>query len=72
MISAFNLLFALKKAKILANGTAPIYLRKTIEGDRLEFTTKRYINPFRWNASDQKMGGFHEEARALTNTLKQA
>ena len=47
MISTFNLLFSLKKAKILANGTAPIYLRITIEGDRLEFTTKRYINPSR-------------------------
>ena len=35
MISTFNLLFALKKAKILANGTAPIYLRKTVEWYRL-------------------------------------
>ena len=36
MISAFNLLIALRKAKILANGTAPIYLRVTIEGYRLD------------------------------------
>lgn len=70
MISTFNLLFALKKAKILANGTAPIYLRITIEGDRLEFTTKRYINPSRWNASAQKMAGSHEEARAFNQYLK--
>ena len=70
MISTFNLLFALKKAKILANGTAPIYLRINIEGDRLEFTTKRYINPSRWNASAQKMAGSHEQARAFNQYLK--
>lgn len=51
MISTFCLSFALKKTKILANGTAPIYLRITVEGDRIEFTTRRYINPARWNAA---------------------
>jgi hypothetical protein len=45
MISSFNLNFALKKSKLLANGTAPIYIRLTINGDRIEFTTKRYIIP---------------------------
>lgn len=70
MIRTINLLFALKKAKILANGTAPIYLRMTMEGERLEFTTKRYINPSRWNASAQKMAGTHEEARAFNQYLK--
>jgi len=37
MISTFCLNFALKKTKILANGTAPIYLRLSIEGQRIEF-----------------------------------
>ena len=34
MISTFCLNFALKKTKVLANGTAPIYRRLTIEGQR--------------------------------------
>ncbi|WP_144914394.1 Arm DNA-binding domain-containing protein [Mucilaginibacter frigoritolerans] len=70
MISAFCLNFALKKTKILANGTAPIYLRLTIEGDRIEFTTRRYVNPSRWNATTQKMTGTSEEARSFNLYLK--
>ncbi|MDP9079590.1 MAG: Arm DNA-binding domain-containing protein [Bacteroidota bacterium] len=33
--------FQLKKTKTLANGTAPIYLRITIDGSRVEFSTRR-------------------------------
>jgi hypothetical protein len=46
MISNF-LNFALKKTQILVTGTAPVYLRLTIEGQCIEFTTKRYITPSR-------------------------
>ena len=70
MISAFCLNFALKKTKILANGTAPIYLRLTIEGHRIEFTTRRYLNPSRWNTAAQKMRGTNEEARTFNLYLK--
>ena len=70
MISTFCLNFSLKKTKILANGTAPIYLRLTIEGDRIEFTTRRYVIPSRWNASAQKMSGTNEEARSFNLYLK--
>lgn len=45
MISTFCLSFVLKKTKVLANGTAPICLRITIDGERIEFKTKRYILP---------------------------
>jgi len=45
MIATFCLNFSLKKPKILANGTAPIYVRLTVEKQRLEFTTKRFILP---------------------------
>lgn len=70
MISTFNLNFALKKSKLLANGTAPIYIRLTINGNRIEFTTKRYIIPSKWNSTAQKMSGTHEEARSLNLYLK--
>lgn len=62
--------FMLKKTKILANGTAPIYLRITIAGERIEFTTKRYILPGRWNPNAQRMTGTTEEARIFNNYLK--
>lgn len=70
MISTFNLNFALKKSKLLANGTAPIYLRLTIEGNRIEFTTRRYINPSRWDVKAQKMTGTHQESRCFNLYLK--
>ncbi|MDB5141207.1 MAG: recombinase [Mucilaginibacter sp.] len=70
MITTFCLNFALKKTKRLANGTAPLYMRLTIEGNRVEFTTRRYVIPSRWNASAQKMTGTNEEARAFNLYLK--
>jgi hypothetical protein len=70
VISSISLNFALKKSKLLANGTAPIYLRLTIEGNRIEFTTRRYVNPAKWNSAAQKMTGTHEEARSFNLYLK--
>ncbi|MCO5948020.1 site-specific integrase [Mucilaginibacter flavidus] len=70
MIRTLCINFTLKKTKILANGTAPIYLRITINGGRVEFTTKRYILPSRWNAQMQKMTGTTEEARIFNTYLK--
>ncbi|MGZ3767819.1 MAG: Arm DNA-binding domain-containing protein, partial [Mucilaginibacter sp.] len=46
--------FILKKSKTLTNGTAPVYLRITVDGERVEFTTKRYILPARWKSDSQR------------------
>ena len=48
MNKTFNLLFFIKKSKIKANGTAPIYLRITIDGIPKEISSKRTIQPERW------------------------
>ncbi|WP_317127600.1 site-specific integrase [Mucilaginibacter kameinonensis] len=60
----------MKKSKTLTNGTAPIYLRLTVSGERVEFTTRRYIKPERWNGNTQKMNGTNDEARVFNNYLK--
>lgn len=70
MNKTFSLLFYVKKAKILANGTAPIYLRITIDGKRKEITTKRHIEPEKWNPITQKVNGNSEEVKALNSYLK--
>ncbi|WP_419788854.1 Arm DNA-binding domain-containing protein [Mucilaginibacter sp. E4BP6] len=41
MISSACLNFTLKKSKVLANGTAPIYIRLTVEGDSSSRSTVR-------------------------------
>ena len=70
MNKTFGLLFYVKKTKMIANGTAPVYLRITIDGERADISSKRYINPDKWNASGQKLGGSGEEVRTLNSYLK--
>ncbi len=43
MNKTFSLLFFVKKAKTIADGTAPIYLRITIDGKITEIAAKRYL-----------------------------
>ena len=70
MNRTFNLLFYVKKAKTVANGTAPIYLRITIDGKITELAAKRYIQPEKWNAVAQKVSGTSEDVKALNAYLK--
>ncbi len=70
MNRSFNLLFFVKRSKAIANGTAPIYLRITIDGKQTEIAVKRYIVPEKWNSSNQNVSGNSEEARTLNTYLK--
>src|SRR6185437_3026161 len=70
MKTRFSHSFQLKPAKSLPNGTAPIYLRITVDDDRVELSTKRYVLPQRWNAAMQKVTGTSEEVRAINIHLK--
>lgn len=70
MNKTFGLLFYVKKAKTIANGTAPIYLRITIDGKQTEIAAKRYILPEKWNNQAQKVIGTNEETKALNAYLK--
>jgi site-specific recombinase XerD len=51
----FTILFILKKNKIQANGTVPLYMRLTIDGKRAELTTKRFVDPETWDSKAQKL-----------------
>lgn len=70
MNKTFNLLFFIKKSKIKANGTAPIYLRITIDGIPKEISSKRNILPNKWDNKLQKVIGVTEEIRSLNAYLK--
>jgi site-specific recombinase XerD len=70
MNKTFNLLFFIKKSKIKANGTAPIYLRITIDGKPKEIASKRYIQPDRWDNKLQKVSGSSDEVKSLNMYLK--
>ncbi|AZA60017.1 site-specific integrase [Chryseobacterium indoltheticum] len=70
MNKTFNLLFFIKKNKIRTNGTAPIYLRITIDGKAADITAKRYIDPKKWDHKAHKAVGNSLEAKTLNNYLK--
>ncbi len=70
MNKTFNLLFFIKKNKIRTNGTAPIYLRITIDGKAAEIAAKRYIDPKKWDNKSQKAVGNSQEAKTLNSYLK--
>ena len=54
MNKTFNLLFYVNKSEILSNGTAPIYLRITIDGKQTEISAKRHISPDKCNSLAKK------------------
>lgn len=70
MNKSFNLLFYVKRSKMVGDGTAPVYLRVTIDGERIEISSKRYVNPAKWDTKGQKLSGNTEEVRALNAYLK--
>lgn len=70
MNKTFALLFYVKKSKKISDGTAPIYLRITIDGKLTEIAAKRYVIPEKWNSQAQKLNGTSEEVKALNAYLK--
>lgn len=67
MNTKLSILFYVKRAKSNSNGLSAIYLRVTIDGERIEFSTKRFTHPDKWSVEGNRMKGTGAEARA-TNT----
>jgi site-specific recombinase XerD len=70
MNKSFGLLFYVRRSKTATDGTAPVYLRITIDGERIEISSKRYVDPAKWNTGGQKVNGTGEDVRALNAYLK--
>lgn len=48
----------------------PIYLRITIAGIRTDISSKRFIDPAKWNNISQKVTGTCEEVRSISSSVK--
>lgn len=59
----------LKKNKIREDGKAPVYLRITIDSQRIEHSTKMFIEPIKWDSAKQQAKGKSEEAKTFNNCL---
>ncbi|WP_291127410.1 site-specific integrase [Flavobacterium sp. UBA7682] len=62
-------LFYIKSSKSAKNGLIPIYLRVTINGVRIEFSTSKFIESSKWNSISGRLKGNSEETRSLNSYL---
>jgi hypothetical protein len=69
MTNTFSLLFYIKKTKTKSDGNAPIYVRITINGKRAEFSSKRAIDPAKWNTPKGRAKGSNEQSKSLNKYL---
>ena len=58
-----------KTTKANAAGQLPIYIRLTVDGQRFEFSSKRFIDKSKWSPELSKMKGSSEEARTINSYL---
>ncbi|MBB3186402.1 Arm DNA-binding domain-containing protein [Microbacter margulisiae] len=73
MNAKLSILFYAKRAKTTTEGLIPIYLRVTVDGERIELSTKRYTHPDKWSVEGNRMKGTTAEAKAVNaylDTLK--
>ncbi len=62
-------LFYIKRAKPNKNGEVPIYQRITIDRQRIEVSTGKFLNPDLWSGTGNKMIGKTELARSINSHL---
>ncbi|RTZ03107.1 site-specific integrase [Flavobacterium sp. GSP6] len=69
MKTKITLHFYAKSTKANAAGQLPIYVRLTVDGKRMEFSTKKFIDSAKWLPEMSKMKGNTENARSLNEYL---
>ena len=69
MNAKLSILFYAKRAKTNTNGLIPIYLRVTIDGERIELSTKRFTHPDKWSVEGSCMKGTTAESKATNSYL---
>jgi site-specific recombinase XerD len=67
---SFGLLFFLKKPTGFSSGEVPIYLRITVDGDRVELSTKRKCDPLQWNQHAERATGSKDTVKNLNAYLQ--
>ena len=67
--ASFSVLFYIKRTKLLQDGTAPIYARITVNGQRCEFGLQKSINELEWNNSNGCAIGLTKAAKGINSHL---
>jgi hypothetical protein len=69
MDTKISILFYGCKARTTQDNLLPIYLRVTINGQRFEISTQRYLEAYKWSIPGGKAKGNTDEARSLNAYL---
>ena len=67
MKTKVSILFYAKRAKASVNGLVPIYTRITINGQRIELSTNRFVEISKWCKETGRMKDTSAEARSINN-----
>jgi len=69
MQAKVSILFYAKRAKATTGGLIPIYLRVTVDGQRIEISTKRYVDGGKWSVEQGRMKGSSGDAHSINTYL---
>ncbi|RKS03339.1 site-specific integrase [Flavobacterium sp. 102] len=69
MKAKITLHFYTRSKNANTTGKLPIYVRLTVNGERLEFSSKKFIDKTKWSPELAKMKGSTEEARSINSYL---
>lgn len=67
---SFSLLPIIRQNKKNKQGEAPVYLRITCDGKRLEVSVKISVEPAKWHAAKGRIKGNTEEIRRLNQSIE--
>jgi site-specific recombinase XerD len=69
MNTKLSVLFFVKRTKTNVDGLLPIFIRVTVNGARIEFSTKRLTTSEKWSVEGNRMKGTSAESKATNSYL---
>ncbi len=64
-----RVIFYTRNTKINGAGLVPIYMRVTINGQRFNAATSRYVDPVKWSKDGERLSGKSKENREVNDFL---
>ena len=69
MNTKLSVLFFVKRTKTNVDGLLPIFIRVTVNGERIEFSTKRFTTSEKWSVEGKRMKGTSAESKTTNSYL---
>ena len=67
--TTFSSFFYVAPSKLRKNGTAPINMTITLNGERASFSTHKFVKPTDWDSARQRVKGNNETAKLINEYL---